>query len=137
MLSPLQSADHITRRYMRGQCLTFAVALKRELDLPIYVLIDTIDDREDWHHAFVVDEDNELAIDIRGLIELDVLAVSDGMMKSGALSFKKASAKQIAAQFGHGEPSLKDINEARDIVRRRHAPAYNAYVDSLPSKVTM
>lgn len=120
-------AVHEQRRYMRGGCLAFAIALKRELGLAIYGLIDTVDGVEEWHHAFGVDEALNIAIDARGVLPVDAEVISEGMMRRGAVSVRKAPIKEIQSHLQRS-PTEKEIQEARTLVWKHLAHVYEDLV---------
>lgn len=114
---------HIECRYLRGGCVTFAVAMKQELNLPTYVLVDRVDGREDWVHAFVADEDNSLAVDVRGPMQLDASVVARGTSISGTPHIRPATIKDISFRMDR-HPTPAEIDEARSAVRRFVQPVY-------------
>lgn len=115
--------EHVQRRYMRGKCLAFAVALKRETGLPIFVAIETLNGIEMWHHAFVVDESKKRAYDVRGAMDFTTDKVTAGMAATGAISMRRASMAEIARQM-HVDPTLPEIQEARMLIRGVLANVY-------------
>ena len=115
--------DHVQRRYMRGKCLAFAVALKRETGFPIFVAIETVNGKELWHHAFVVDKSKNRAYDVRGAMDFTTEKVTDGMAAAGPISMRRASMSEIALQM-NAEPTLAEINEARLLIRSVLANVY-------------
>lgn len=108
--------DRYIKRYLRGGCLTFAVALKRELDLQIFVLVDRHGDQEDWIHAFVANEDDNLAIDVRGVRTLEPEVIAEGAYVVGKLAIQPATLKEAKLKIGR-YPTQAEIHEAREIIR--------------------
>lgn len=56
-------------KWMAGRCFEMALVLSGQTKLPIYGLWDDTK----CHHAFVYDEELDIAIDARGLISIDAL----------------------------------------------------------------
>lgn len=54
-------------KWMRGMCWDVAIVLSQELGLPMMGLYDQ---HGSCHHAFVLDAENDIAIDARGRIPL-------------------------------------------------------------------
>lgn len=115
--------DHVQRRYMRGKCLAFAVALKRETGFPIFVAIETVNGKELWHHAFVVDKSKNRAYDVRGAMDFTTEKVTDGMAATGSISMRRALMSEIARQM-NVDPTFAEINEARILIRGVLANVY-------------
>ena len=108
---------HIQRRYLRGGCVAFAIALKRELGLPIHVLVDRRHDgKDDWVHAFVADLERSLAVDVRGVMDLNAEAVASGAYILGIPEITSATAKEAFFRMDCF-PTASEINEARKVVR--------------------
>lgn len=109
-------ARHISR-YLNGGCIAFAIALKREFDLPIYALVDRHGDREDWPHVFVASEDADVALDARGVRPLNAHSVSEGANISGDISIMPVSIKDAQWKLDR-YPTTKEVNEARALIRQ-------------------
>lgn len=116
---PLPARD--VRRYLNGGCLTFAIALKRELGLPIYALTDSYRDRQDCIHVFVADEAADIAIDARGARALVPDEIGDGAQVVGSLSISPISIQAAQTKLDRF-PTTPEINEARALVRRYLKP---------------
>jgi hypothetical protein len=114
---------HIENRYLRGGCVAFAVALKRELNLPVYALVDLVNGREFWVHAFVADEEQGLAVDVRGPMELDARVVARGTSITGTPHIRPTTIKDLSWQLDR-HPTETEITEARSAVRRFVKPVY-------------
>jgi len=108
---------HVVSRYLRGGCLAYAIALKRELGLALYVLVDRHGGREDWVHAFVADPDRGVALDVRGTMPLDAAALAAGASVVGKISVRPATAKEISFRMDR-YPTAREIDEARAVVRK-------------------
>lgn len=109
--------DHIVRRYLNGGCVAFAIALKRELGLPVYALVDRSGDVEEWPHVFVADEDGGFAVDVRGILDLDAATIAQGARVGEEISIRPVSIKDAQWKLDR-HPTTPEINEARAVVRK-------------------
>ena len=97
--------------FLRGGCFEFAKVLAQKTRLPIW---GAFDDRGDLHHAFVFDQANGMAYDIRGEMPLHDVAV--GSQAEGGTT------REISEDFilGHIEVWDEDIlKRARKAVTNR------------------
>lgn len=108
-------------KYMNGECVAFALAMHRQLELPIYALVDRSGDKEFWIHAFVADEANGIAVDVRGVLEFAADEVSEGAAINGTPAVRLSSADEIQRKL-FSYPSASDIKAARAIVARHIGP---------------
>lgn len=98
---------HIVTRYLRGECWAMAVELSRKTGLEIWGLRD---ERGDIHHAFVVDAQSGLAIDIRGSMQIE--RVADGAVPSIPDKLESDEISMISSWFDDS-----DAKEAREVIR--------------------
>jgi len=109
-------ARHINR-YLNGGCMAFAVALKREFNLPIYALVDRHGAREDWPHVFVASEEYNFAVDVRGIRPLEANAIAEGANVGDEIKIMRVSVKDAQWKLDR-YPTATEVNEARALVRQ-------------------
>lgn len=101
----METPDYILRRYMRGKCLAFAIALQRRIKLPMWGLFAA---DGTLHHVFLADAATRQAYDVRGRIPLD--EVPKGSMAQSDADMRPISRQEAEAVMGR--PDRADIVEA-------------------------
>lgn len=101
--------EHVRNRYLRGGCFALAIELHRKTGLPLWGLL--LDD--ELHHAFVLDPDQGVAIDIRGGMSIE--AVRKGARYEETLEAREISEEKIMETVFSFDP--EDLREARRSIR--------------------
>lgn len=102
----------LINRYLNGGCLAFAIALKREFDLPIYALVERRGQWEEWPHVFVASEVGNFAFDVRGVRPLEAQAIADGANVGDDLTFMPVSIKDAQWKLNRFPTAKKSAKPA-------------------------
>jgi hypothetical protein len=98
---------HIMRRYLSGQCDSFATVLAKASRQPLWAMKNKEGRIE---HVFVRDAESGLAMDIRGAMPLDEISEGSALAELQH-HFIEVSAEEVTDTFGIPTPT--DLREAR------------------------
>jgi hypothetical protein len=104
--------DYILRRYLRGKCFAFAVALHRRIKKPFYGLFDA---SGDLHHVFLADPSTRQAYDVRGIVSLDDVGKGS---EAEADAVEPRPITRPEAESVYGSPARADVIEAGKVIDR-------------------
>ena len=114
---------HVVTRYLRGGCWILAIELSKKTKLPLWGIRD---ERGDLHHAFVADEENQTAIDIRGSMPLHNVALGCGAQNPRIEPIHKEEILALCGHFSRGE-----IQEAKRVINTMLRPSVNSQSEHL------
>jgi hypothetical protein len=102
--------DHLLRRYLRGRCFAFAVALHRRLKLPFWGLFDA---EGDLHHVFVADVSKQIGYDIRGGLPLADIG-KGSLAEEDAIPPRAITRAEAEAVYGRA--GRAEVREAERVI---------------------
>ncbi len=106
---PIRVPEHIKRRYMRGDCLAFALALQKHLKKPLWGLLN---EKGEIHHVFLADPEQGIGYDVRGAISLS--RISEGALTDYLM--RPVSIEEVKKFYAM--PTRAKMKDAEEVVKR-------------------